>query len=68
MPTADLVELFEKLLNEDLALQSQMRSQAATAEHDILELEKQKALATAYQSAKTALAERLADENAQSDA
>lgn len=68
MPTADLVELFEKLLNEDLALQSQMRSQADTAEHDILELEKQKALATAYQSAKAALAERLADENAQSDA
>ena len=68
IPPADLMELFEKLLNEDLALQSQMRSQAAEAEHEILELEKQKALATAYQSAKAALAERLADENAQSDA
>lgn len=68
MPTADLVELFEKLLNEDLTLQSQMRSQTVEVEHEILELEKQKALATAYQSAKAALAERLADENAQSDA
>ena len=62
------MELFEKLLNEDLTLQSQMRSQTVEVEHEILELEKQKALATAYQSAKAALAERLADENAQSDA
>ncbi len=68
LPTADLMELFEKLLNEDHALLSQMSKQAAEAEHDILELEKQKALATAYQDAKKALAARLADEKTQADA
>lgn len=52
LPTAELTELFEKLLDEDRKLEDRLGNQVSAAEDAIKELEKQKEAVEAYRQTK----------------
>lgn len=52
LPTAELTELFEKLLDEDRKLEDRLGNQVSAAEDEIKALEKQKEAAEAYRQTK----------------
>ena len=61
LPTAELTELFEKLLDEDRKLEDRLGNQVSAAEDEIKALEKQKEAVEAYRQTKENL-DKLSDE------
>ena len=61
LPTAELTELFEKLLDEDRKLEDRLGNQVSAAEDAIKALEKQKEAVEAYRQTKENL-DKLSDE------
>lgn len=61
LPTAELTELFEKLLDEDRKLEDRLGNQVSAAEDAIKALEKQKEAVEAYRQTKEHL-DKLSDE------
>ena len=67
LPTAELTELFEKLLHEDETRKTKLDEQVSAAEDAIKALEKQKETVESYRQTKETLDKLAAEERAQKD-